>query len=222
MKHRTSVSRAVVLFSGLMLLAPAAAITGCAAGAPRAFPTRVGPPAAPELTLVWVGTGEAERYLEGEWRRAPEFDYEFSVEQRRYAGQWQSIKSLRRRHPAYDGSAGPREETWFFNLDLQPEGEGQLPVLIGSSLGDGEGRMDAQFRTATLELKPDISSFAPFNTYVIEQRYLYEEGRLEETVSLTKREASGDSPFVRNRERAKLFAPQSFGGVPGRDGVAAN
>ncbi len=199
-----------------MLLAPAAATTGCAAEAPRAFPTRVGPPAAPELTLVWVGTGEAERYLDGEWRRAPEFDYEFSVEQRRYAGQWQSIKSLRRRHPAYDGSAGPREET------CQPEAQGQLPVLIGSSLGDGEGKMDAQFRTATLEMKPEITSFAPFNTYVIEQRYLYEEGRLEETVTLTKREAGGDSPFVRNRERARLFAPQSFSGVPGRDSVAAN
>jgi hypothetical protein len=172
--------------------------------------------------LVWVGTGEAERYVDGEWRRAPEFDYEFSVEQRRYAGQWQSIKSLRRRHPAYDGSAGPREETWFFNLELQAEQQGQLPVVVVSSLGDGQGRMDSQFRVATLEMKPEISSLAPFNTYLIEQRYLYEEGSLEETVSLTKREAGGDAPIVRNRERARLFAPQSFSGVPGKASVAAN
>jgi hypothetical protein len=199
-----------------------AALTGCAPSAPRAFPTRVGPPAVPETTLVWVGTGEAERYVDGEWRRAPEFDYEFSVEQRRYAGQWQSIKSLRRRHPAYDGSAGPREETWFFNLELQAEQQGQLPVVVVSSLGDGQGRMDSQFRAATLEMKPEISSLAPFNTYLIEQRYLYEEGSLEETVSLTKREAGGDAPIVRNRERARLFAPQSFSGVPGKASVAAN
>lgn len=181
--------------------------TGCAS-APW-VPTRSAD--APQATLVWVGVGECERYVDGQWVRAPEFDYDFSVEQRRFADRWQSVKSLRRRHPGYDGSAGPRTNTWFFDLELGPAGTEQgVPLAVRSSLGNGPGRADREFREATLELQANVSSMAPFDRYRIEQHYRYEDGQLEETVSLDK----GDQPWVRNRERASLFAAQAFSQPP--------
>lgn len=156
----------------------------------------------PEVTLVWAGTGTCERYVDGAWVRAPEFDYDFSVEQRRLKGRWESVKSLRRRHPGYDGSAGERLQTWFFNLTLEDQGA----VRIASSLGNGAGTTDAEFREASLELAANVSSMAPFDRYRIVQHYRYEEGRLDEVVSLDK----GQTPWVRNNEHAVLFAKQSF------------
>lgn len=158
------------------------------------------------MTLVWVGTGVCERLVDGAWVRAPEFDYDFSVEQRREAGRWSSVKSLRRRHPGYDGSAGPRMATWFFELGVGSPGAQGVPLTITSSLGAGVGQTDRSFRKAQLELKADVSPMAPFDRYRISQDYHYEEGALDETVSLD----NGATPWVRNVERATLFAKHAF------------
>jgi hypothetical protein len=179
------------------------------------MPALVGPPPEPALTLVWVGRGETERLENGTWKRAPEFDYEFSVEQRRYENHWESVKSLRRRNPAYDGSAGPWEQLYFFKVDYSPAApDGAVTSTIASTLGAGKGKTDREFREAAIELSPDISSFAPFNTYRITQHYRYEQGELEEMVELIKRENGKDNLWVRNHEKAKLFAAHSYSAPP--------
>lgn len=176
-------------------------------------PVRSEPGPAPALTLVWVGRGEAERFEGGAWVRRPEFDYEFSVEQRRFVDRWESVKSLRRHHPAYDGSAGPREQTYFFQLRFDAATAGQdVWGQVDSSLGSGRLRTDGEFRAATLELDAQVSRFAPFDRYRITQAYDYEGGALTETVELNQ----GATPWVRNHEVARLFAAQRFDGPPTR------
>lgn len=174
-------------------------------------PLSATPSPPPVTTLVWVGHGVAERNEGGRWVRIPEFDYEFSVEQRRYADHWESIKSMRRHHPAYDGSAGPRDQTLYFSVAFTPRAPG-LDVAIRSSLGRGRGQTDPEFRATTLELAADVSRFAPFDRYRIDQRYEYEKGALHETVVL----ADGNTPWVRNTEEAALFAPHAFDAPPTR------
>ncbi|HRE91044.1 MAG TPA: hypothetical protein PK095_18120 [Myxococcota bacterium] len=169
----------------------------------------------PEAVLVWVGRGEAERLEGGVWVRDPRFDYEFSVEQRRYAGRWRSFKTMRRQHPGYDGSAGPREQVLWFAIDYQAAaaGAGSGDALRGevrSRLGTGEVVSDPGFRRATVVIRPEISSQAPFDTFRITQHYRYEEGLLDELVELVKRGDGEERPWVRNRERARLFVPGPF------------
>lgn len=168
------------------------------------------PATEPELTLVWLGRGEVERFVEGRWVRAPAFDYDFSVEQRRFASRWESVKSLRRRHPAYDGSAGPRLETWFFQLELGAAARESVPLRVASSLGGGEGSTDRQFRRAGLELLAPVPAAAPFDRYRITQEYRYEDGVLDEVVALDE----GAAPWVRSREHATLFSASRFPAAP--------
>lgn len=206
-------ARSMFSVVSLWLAVLSSTANGCAGHARGVLPTREGPPAQPALTLVWVGYGAAERFDRGVWRRTPEFDYEFTVEQRRYADHWESVKHMRRRHPAYDGSAGPRELTYFFRIDLDAvDGAGRVPMRLTSTLGSGEGRTDREFRDASLVFRADVSSMAPFDTYRIDQRYAYERGVLEETVRLDK----GRAPWVRNVERATLFASHTFSTAPTR------
>ncbi|WP_044890088.1 hypothetical protein [Myxococcus hansupus] len=187
------------------------ALTGCGASRGGVFPLEAGPGPEPVLTLVWSGRGEAERLEHGEWKRIPEFDYDFTVEQRRFARHWESVKSLRRRHPGYDGSAGPREQTMYFRVDYGAPGEGgQVLSTLRSTLGDGGGHTDPEFRQAVLEMRPDVSRFAPFDRYRISQSYHYEQGVLEEQVELL----NGETPWVRNTEKATLFAPRTFDRAP--------
>ncbi|MCP3138057.1 hypothetical protein [Pyxidicoccus xibeiensis] len=194
-----------------MMLMVCFALAGCGSSRGGMVPLQAGPGPEPVLTLVWVGRGEAERLEGGTWKRIPEFDYTFTVEQRRYAGHWESVKSLRRAHPDYDGSAGPREQMMYFRLDYTaPDAAGRVSSAIRSSLGDGAGHTDAEFREAVLELRPDISRFAPFDRYRISQTYGYERGVLEESVELL----DGETPWVRNAEKATLFAPHHFDKAP--------
>lgn len=186
------------------------ALFGCASPRPWLPVTTAARPA-PEVTLVWVGRGECERMEEGRWVRRPEFDYDFSVEQRRYGNHWESVKSMRRLHPAYDGSAGERAQTYFFHLDYEASAAARVPMRLRSSLGDGEGSADREFREAEFGFAAaGVSSMAPFDRYRITQRYDYEAGRLTETVELNK----GAQPWVRNREVATLFAAHRFDAAP--------
>jgi hypothetical protein len=164
-----------------------------------------------ELTLVWVGRGECERFEDGQWIRRPEFDYEFSVEQRRSGAHWESTKSLRRLHPRYDGSAGERAQTYFFEIDYAPaNAQGDVEGALRSSLGAGSVATDREFRSALVEIRANTGTFAPFDRYRIIQSYRYETGELEETVELN----DGATPWVRNRERATLFAEARFDAPP--------
>jgi hypothetical protein len=179
-------------------------LAGCGAAGAPILPLSPAPPAEAPVTLVWVGTAEAERLEGGSWRRIPAFDYH-----------WESVKSLHRRHPSYDGSAGPRDQTMFFRADYAPAAaDGSVATTLHASLGDGRGHTDREFRHATLELRADVSSFAPFDTYRIEQEYGYADGTLRETVSLLKKKAGAETPWVRNHETARLFGPQAYAEAP--------
>jgi hypothetical protein len=199
--------KVTALFSTLLLLAHAA---GCAS-APSWTPLRTAPQAATETTLVWVGRGECERLEAGNWVRRPEFDYEFSVEQRRSEAHWESTKSLRRLHPNYDGSAGERTQTLFFvvNYDAATP-RGSVDGAVQSTLGSGAVSTDREFRKAQIELRAQVSSGAPFDRYRITQSYRYDSGQLEEWVELNK----GAAPWVRIHERAALYAPARFASPP--------
>ena len=197
----------------LVTLFLALSAAGCGGSTPwRPLTPQPDPP--PELTLVWVGRGECERLEDGAWVRVPELDYDFSVEQRRLGDRWSSVKSMRRRHPAYDGVAGERDQTYYFELNFGPVGvDGQVQAELRSTLGRGRGVTDREFREAQLDfLAEGVSSMAPFDRYRIRQRYDYEAGQLTETVELNK----GDAPWVRNREVATLFAARRFDGAPTR------
>jgi len=173
---------------------------------------------APDLTLIWLGRGEATRLEGGQWKRSPEFDYEFSVVQRRYGERWESVKELHRRHPGYDGSAGPRDQTYTFEIAwAPPTAEGVVRGKIWSTLGDGSLDTDREFRRGKIEIAADISSMAPFDTYRITQDYQYEQGRLVELVELVKKGTGGpEKEWVRNQEHAELFGARQFEAPPTR------
>jgi hypothetical protein len=192
-------------------LCVALASVGCAGARPW-VPLRATAATRAEATLVWVGRGEAERFENGAWVRRPEFNYDFSVEQRRVGDHWESVKHMRRLHPGYDGSAGERFLTYFFQLDFaRPDAAQRVGVRVTSTLGNGDGETDREFRRAELRFAAQgVSSFAPFDRYRITQHYDYEAGRLTETVELNK----GAQPWVRNREVAALFGERRFDRPP--------
>ncbi|MFO0724127.1 MAG: hypothetical protein U1E65_10115 [Myxococcota bacterium] len=180
---------------------------GCASASPW-IPLQADSGPSPAVVLVWAGQGACERLEEGHWVRRPTFDYSFTVEQRRFGDHWESVKTMRRLHPDYDGSAGPRTQVFFFRLDLaEPDAQGTVALALKSSLGDGGGSTDREFRSAELNfLAAGVSGWAPFDRYRIRQDYRYEAGELREMVELNK----GQEPWVRNSEQATLFAPQRF------------
>lgn len=188
-------------------------LVGCATAEPW-VPLRTERQGPAEVTLVWVGRGECERLEDGVWVRRPELDYDFSVEQRRMGDHWESVKSMRRHHPGYDGIAGPRAQTYFFLLDFaKPDSKGQVDAKLTATIGNGAGVTDAEFRKAELTfLAAGVSSMAPFDRYRITQQYDYEAGQLTELVELNK----GQTPWVRNREVAALFGTRKFDGPPTR------
>lgn len=194
----------------LPVLAIATATLAACSNAPW-LPVRVDPSHSAETTLVWVGRGECESFQDDKWVRRPDFDYEFSVEQRRSGTRWESVKSLRRLHPDYDGSAGERTQTYFFAVAYHPSGTaGRVTGEVRSSLGAGSIETDRDFREATIDIDAEVSPFAPFDRYRITQHYRYEAGALEELVELT----AGQTPWVRNHERAELYAEARFDAPP--------
>ena len=91
----------------------------------------------------------------------------------------------------------------------------ELKFNLRSSLGDGSGQIDPEFRAGTMEFEArDISMFAPFNRYRITQQYRYEQGELLEVVELFKKKGAVETPFMRFDERAGLFAPRRFDAAP--------
>lgn len=169
-----------------------------------------------QLRLLWVGWGRAERFVDGTWRRAAEQDYEFSVRQDRFSFHWESIKTMHRRHPAYDGSAGPRNQAHFFLVKYRDGQQMAVQSTIESSFGPGHGTSDGEFRRCEFTLLPERSSFAPYNRIRIAQQYDYEEGRLRETVYLFDSTQNRERPFFRVQEEATIFAAARLPAAPTR------
>lgn len=167
-------------------------------------------------TIVWVGTGKSYVYLDGKYVRNESNDYSFEVVQRRYSNTWKSIKNMHRIHPDYDGKAGEREQTMFFEIKFSKQGE-QIVSEINSSLGKGAGVSDNEFREQTIQFSAEgVSSFAPYNTYRITQQYKYEEGVLIETVELFKLEDDKETPFAKIQEKAYIFRPTKLDNAPAK------
>ena len=165
-------------------------------------------------TIVWVGKGESYVFKNGKYVRSESNDYSFEVVQRRYGHTWKSIKNMHRIHPDYNGKAGPREHTMYFEIAFSKEGD-KIVSKVRSSLGNGSGISDNEFREQKLQFAADgVSKFAPYNTYRITQHYKYEEGMLLETVELFKLKKGKEIPFAKIEEKAYIFRPVKLEDTP--------
>ncbi len=197
------------LVSGLILL-----LTACNSSQAIIPTSHTLPTTQDNYSLIWVGKGESYVYKEGAYQRSESNDYSFEVVQRRYNNHWKSIKNMHRIHPDYDGKAGDREQTMFFAIDFLKENS-QIVSKLSSSLGQGTGISDAEFREQTIQISmKGISSFAPYNTLRITQHYKYEEGRLFETVELFKLKNGEEIPFVKIEEYAEIFRQTKLNKAP--------
>jgi hypothetical protein len=166
-------------------------------------------------TIIWNGISEAYRFVDGNWIRAENYDYQFDVVQKRYDNKWKSVKSLHRIHPNYDGKAGDRDQTMYFEVDYKKMVDGKVEATIVSSLGDGTGASDKEFRNAQLTMYiKNASSFMPYNKFRISQKYNYEEGLLTETVELIKEKAGKEIPFMKNEEKAYIYLKGKLAQAP--------
>lgn len=157
--------------------------------------------------IIWVGRGNSYVFVDGKYIRSESNDYSFEVVQRRYGNSWKSIKNMHRIHPDYDGKAGAREQIMFFGIKYSKHGD-KIVSNINSSLGNGTGFSDNEFREQTIQFSVDgISSLAPYNTMRITQHYKYEQGILLETVELFKLKNGKETPFAKIEEKASIFRP---------------
>jgi hypothetical protein len=167
-------------------------------------------------TIIWNGASIAYRMVNDTWERDPGYDYQFSVMQKRYDNLWKSVKTLHRMNPGYDGKAGQRDQTMYFELKYKSRNDSVICDLT-SSLGNGFGFTDTAFRNQTIEFKVDgISKFAPYDHIRITQEYKYEEGVLAETVFLFKLKNGKEIPFMKNEERASFYMKGKLDKAPTR------
>jgi len=166
-------------------------------------------------TIIWKGISKAYRYENGQWLRAENYDYQFNVVQKRYDNHWKSVKSLNRIHPDYDGKAGNRDQTMYFEVAYKNLIDGKVQAIINSSLGNGTGTTDTEFRKSVLTMYvPNASKFMPYNKFRITQNYNYEEGVLTETVELIKEKDGKETPFMKNEETALIFIKSKLDKAP--------
>ncbi len=166
-------------------------------------------------TIIWNGISKAYRYENGQWLRVESCDYQFDVVQKRYDNIWKSVKSLHRIHPDYDGKAGDRDQTMYFEIAYKNLINGMVQAIINSSLGNGIGTSDTEFRKSVLTIYvPNPGKFMPYNKFRITQHYSYEEGVLMETVELIKEKNGKETPFMKNEETALIFIKSKLDKVP--------
>lgn len=166
-------------------------------------------------TIIWNGSSEAYRFVDGNWVRAENYDYQFDVVQKRYDNKWKSVKSLHRIHPDYDGKAGDRDQTMYFEVEYKNIIDGKVQAIIASTLGDGTGTTDNEFRNTQLIMYvKNASKFLPFNKYRITQKYNYEEGLLTETVEILKEKDGKEIPFMKNEEKAYIYIKGKLNQAP--------
>lgn len=143
------------------------------------------------------------------------YDYQFDVVQKRYDNHWKSVKSLHRIHPDYDGKAGERDQTMYFEVAYKNLIDGKVQATINSSLGNGTGTTDTEFRKSELTMYvPNASKFMPYNKFRITQHYDYEKGVLTETVELIKEKDGIETPFMKNEETALIFIKSKLDKAP--------
>ena len=189
----------------IALLLPGMLLSGCSSlYSPLPLTDKIEKPL---RTAVYVGTGEAYRFVHGGWERLPSYDYEFTVVQRLHEDGWESVKEIYRRHPDYDGRAGDRDQTLYFRVKTMPAESNSRTLHVQSSWGQGTGTADEDLRNVVVEFSPDISRFAPFNAFRISQKFSFDEGSLKETVEIFKKKGGQENPFMKIEEEADLYLP---------------
>jgi hypothetical protein len=168
-------------------------------------------------TIIWNGYSKAFAYEDGNWERAATFDYYFDVIQKRYKNEWKSVKSLHRIHPEYNGKAGERDQTMYFNVKYLALDQAIVVGQINASLGDGSVKTDPEFRKSEMVIdSKEQSAFIPYNKIRITQFYDYENGKLTETVELLKVKDGVETPFMKNEEEAYFYIKGKLNQAPTR------
>jgi hypothetical protein len=166
-------------------------------------------------TIIWNGYSKAFVWKDEKWQRAETFDYYFDVIQKRYDKKWKSVKSLHRIHPDYNGKAGQRDQTMYFEVRYNSIQDGIVNADLHSSLGNGSLTTDNEFRNSEMELKlKDANMFMPYNKIRITQHYDYENGKLTETVLLIKEKDGKEIPFMKNEEEAVFYIKGKLDNAP--------
>ena len=160
----------------------------------------------PLASSVFAGRGRAYRFEGGAWRPDPAYDYEFTVLEKRFAGRWEAVKEIHRRHPRYDGRAGPRDQSLYFSVTASPCEASGSDLLVDGTLGRGKGRETAEGIELEIEAR-EKGWFVPFNTIRIRQRLEASSGRLEETVELLSRKGGKEVPFMKVEEEGTVYRP---------------
>lgn len=193
-------------------------LTGCSTSKQVVIPLSRSVELDDAYTIIWNGIGKSYRYENGQWVRAENYDYQFDVVQKRYDNLWKSVKSLHRIHPDYDGKAGDRDQTMYFEVAYKNLINGKVQATINSSLGNGTGTTDAEFRKSELTMyitdQGIASMFMPYNKFRITQHYNYEEGVLKETVELIKEKDGQEIPFMKSEETALIFIKSKLDKAP--------
>lgn len=170
------------------------------------------------VLFLWNGFSRAYRFVNGAYERDEAYDYTFSVRQLRQGNVWKSIKNFHRTHPDYDGKAGEREQSMYFEVTYKKE-NGKIVSFVNASVGSGKGVSDKEFRHQVLQFDFDAAKgmagfFIPYNNFRITQEYKYESGALLETVELFKKKGDEEVPFMKNEEVADMYLKGKFDAAP--------
>jgi hypothetical protein len=130
------------------------------------------------------------------------------VLERRFADHWEAIKEIHRRHPRYDGRAGPRDQTLYFFVRMSPAPDGGYDLVAEGSLGRGSGHETAGGGGLVLELASARKGwFVPFDTIRIRQERPAVEGRVQESVELLSKGKGREVPFMKMEEEGLVYLP---------------
>jgi hypothetical protein len=124
-----------------------------------------------------------------------------------FAGRWEAVKEIHRRHPGYDGRAGPRDQTLYFTVRTSPASDGGLDLTVEGSLGTGSGHEGPE-SGLIIELAAAARGWlVPFDTIRIRQSRGGTDGRLAESVELFSRSQGKEIPFMRMEEEGTVYRP---------------
>lgn len=184
----------------------ALSLTGCTS-LQTSLPLTDQPPQPSLSSRVFAGHARAARFVAGSWLPVPEHDYDFLILERRFADRWEAVKEIHRRHPRYDGSAGPRDQTLFFTVRTSSSADGGLDLAVEGNLGAGKGH-EGPGGGVVIELAAAARGwFVPFDTVRINQSPEGTSGRLTETVELFSSRDGKEIPFMRMAEEGIVYRP---------------
>jgi hypothetical protein len=169
------------------------------------------PPAPALSSTVFVGYAQASRFVNGNWVPVPEYDYEFLLLERRFSARWETTKEIHRRHPRYDGRAGPRDQTLSFIVRTSPAPGGGTDLAVEGTLGEGKGREEAEGGLVIELASAQRGWFIPFDTIRIRQARGPDKGRVEEVVELFSIKDGREVPFMKMHEKGVIYRPAALG-----------